>query len=774
MQNRNVREREIEKRLTRVHSPEPPDDLLDRIRNDIPENLRPVEEQNGKVILKRGRSRQLLAASLFLAVVGGVVAYRVSQRVPEPVSGQRPTAPTSEVRQPLRVTTEVGPEARPAGADAPSAQSYPPGVTGDRDEKGGGQVASGSSELVDRKRDLSQSSREARPQLLQTQPTVEPARPIERGDEQEAPGKDSAELRSRVTREVGPAAAARKELERAPRSREVGSARIRESEIDLPETDLVFEIPDAPPAGESGRIRIAEGPPMALATEGKVARGSQSRSKKEIGDHLSEVERSRAPVVRPSTGGTAEPNDQPYGDMFFRAYGTNPFVDTEDDPLSTFGLDVDTGSYTLARSYLERGHLPPSEAIRVEEFINFFDYRDPAPRRGEFTMTAEGAPSPWARGPRYQLVRIGIRGREVPSADRQDATLIFVVDVSGSMARENRIGLVKRALHLLLDQLGTGDRVGLVSYGSRGQVLLEPSRNLPAVRRAIDRLTTGGSTNAEEGLLRGFELARRHYHAGGINRVILCSDGVANVGRTGPESILARIAHEAGEGIELTTVGFGMGNYNDVLMEQLADQGDGNYAYVDTLEEAHRVFVENLTATLQTIASDAKVQVEFDPRSVSRYRLLGYENRDVADHRFRDDTVDAGEIGAGHAVTALYEIKLAEDAPRRGSLGEVRLRYRSRATGRVVEDSLEIRRSLLARDWRSASASLQLASVAAEVAEILKGSFWAKEADVEGLRRRAEAVHQEFRGHPEVAELVDLVRRVCRKIEEGEGLEAPE
>jgi Ca-activated chloride channel family protein len=460
--------------------------------------------------------------------------------------------------------------------------------------------------------------------------------------------------------------------------------------------------------------------------------------------------------------------------MFFRSYGTNPFVDTEDDPLSTFGLDVDTGSYTLARSYLERGHLPPPEAIRVEEFINFFDYGDPSPRRGEFTMTAEGAPSPWARGPRYQLLRIGIHGREVPSADRQDATLIFVVDVSGSMARENRIGLVKRALHLLLDQLGPGDRVGLVAYGSRGQVLLEPSRDLLAVRRAIDRLATGGSTNAEEGLLLGFDLARRYFHSGGINRVILCSDGVANVGRTGPESILARIAREAEEGIELTTVGFGMGNYNDVLMEQLADQGDGNYAYVDTLEEAQRVFVENLTATLQTIASDAKVQVEFDPRTVSRYRLLGYENRDVADQRFRDDTVDAGEIGAGHAVTALYEIKLAEDAPRRGPLGEARLRYRSRATGRVVEDSLEIRRSLLARDWRSASASLRLASVAAEVAEILKGSFWVREADVEGLLRRAEAVRLEFRGDPAVAELVDLVRRVCRKIEQEEGLQAPE
>ena len=230
-------------------------------------------------------------------------------------------------------------------------------------------------------------------------------------------------------------------------------------------------------------------------------------------------------------------------------------------------------------------------------------------------------------------------------------------------------------------------------YGSRGRVLLEPSGDLEAIRRAIDRLTPGGSTNAEEGLLLGYELARRHFRPESINRLVLCSDGVANVGRTGPESILARVEREAGDGIELTTVGFGMGNYNDVLMEQLADRGDGNYAYVDTLDEARRIFVENLTGTLQTIASDAKIQVEFDPEAVSRYRLLGYENRDVADQHFRDDTVDAGEIGAGHRVTALYEIKLADEPRRRGPLAEVRLRYRSRETGRVVEDSLEVRRS---------------------------------------------------------------------------------
>ena len=240
---------------------------------------------------------------------------------------------------------------------------------------------------------------------------------------------------------------------------------------------------------------------------------------------------------------------------------------------------------------------------------------------------------------------------------------------------------------------------------------------------------------------------------------MLCSDGVANVGSTGPESILARVGREAEEGIELTTVGFGMGNYNDVLMEQLADQGDGNYAYVDTLEEARRVFVENLTGTLQTIAADAKIQVEFDPRVVTRYRLLGYENRDVADHRFRDDTVDAGEIGAGHRVTALYEIKLADDVSRRRALAEVHLRYRSKATGRVVEDSLEVRQSELARSWRAASPSLRLAALAAELAEVLKRSYWARETRPEELRDRARTVDRELGDNPDVAELVRLTAR---------------
>lgn len=470
-------------------------------------------------------------------------------------------------------------------------------------------------------------------------------------------------------------------------------------------------------------------------------------------------------TIPPSTGGTHEPNDRPHGDVFFRAYGTNPFIDTEDDALSTFGLDVDTGSYGVVRRYLADGHLPPPEAVRVEELVNAFDYGDPAPESGDFALFAEGSRAPF--GPtgdaaeRYHLVRFSIRARDVAAADRRPAVLTFVVDVSGSMGYENRLDLVKRALGLLLDELRPDDRVGLVVYGDRGRVVFPHTGDLEAVRRGVGGLHPEGPTNAEEGLVLGYELARRGFREEAINRVILCSDGVGNAGATGPESILERIGEEARRGVELTTVGFGMGNYNDVLMEQLADRGDGAYAYVDTLAEARRVFVENLTGTLQTVARDAKVQVAFDPETVSRYRLLGYENRDVPDERFRDDTVDAGEVGAGHTVTALYEVKLHPGARRRAEAATLTLRYESVEGGRVEVLSRSITAGELRRGWAQASPSLRLASVVAEFAEFLKGSYWAKDADLDDLFRRAQALSAEHPGDLRVAELAALIGKAA-------------
>jgi Ca-activated chloride channel family protein len=376
-------------------------------------------------------------------------------------------------------------------------------------------------------------------------------------------------------------------------------------------------------------------------------------------------------------------------------------------------------------------------------------------------------------GDLYRVVRFNIRGRVVDERDRKPAVLTFVVDVSGSMAQENRLELVKKALNLLIGQLRSKDRVGLVVYGTDARRILDPTSDTEAIREAIARLVPEGSTNAEAGLRMGYEMAARFSREGAINRVILCSDGVANVGRTGPESILSVIERQAKENdIELTTVGFGMGNYNDVLMEQLANKGDGRYAYVDTLEEARRLFVEELTGTLQTIATDAKVQVEFEPSVVSRWRLIGYENRDVADEKFRDDTVDAGEIGAGHSVTALYEIKLAENAPRRGTAATLHLRYRSKETGRVVELEHDLPLSEFSKSWEAAPRGLRLASVVAEFAEILKGDYWAREGNLRDVSRRAQALSSEF-SDEKVSDFAALAGRAAR-LKSGTAVPGPE
>ena len=478
------------------------------------------------------------------------------------------------------------------------------------------------------------------------------------------------------------------------------------------------------------------------------------------------------PVV-PVYGGETLPNDEPYDSMFFEHYGVNPFIDTEDDHLSTFAMDVDTASYTIARRYVNEGHLPPKDAIRVEEFVNYFDQQYPGPEEGAgaFAIHLEGAPSPFG-GERYYLVRVGIQGRRIHAEDRKDAVLTFVIDVSGSMERENRLGLVKRALRLLVEELRPTDKVGIVVYGSSARTVLKPTSATwtDDILSAIDALHTEGSTNAEDGLRQGYKMAYRAFEEGAINRVILCSDGVANVGRTGADSILDEIADYAERGITLSTVGFGLGNYNDVLMEKLADQGDGNYAYVDTLDEARRVFVENLTGTLQVIARDAKIQVDLNPEVVSRYRLLGYENRDVADEDFRNDEVDAGEVGAGHSVTALYEIKFHKEMDGAEAMGRaltVHVRYEDADTGDVQEVAHEFWRDDLRANFEEASAHFQLTAAVAEYAEILRESYWAQDSSLESVLALAQRAGASLSDDAAVAEFVWLVSQANRLAEGG-------
>ena len=459
--------------------------------------------------------------------------------------------------------------------------------------------------------------------------------------------------------------------------------------------------------------------------------------------------------------GLNPPNDAAFDDVFFKDYGTNPFIDTEDDHFSTFGMDVDTGSYSVMRRYIQDGHLPPPAAVRVEEFINAFDYNYNPPLHEAFAIHIEGAPSRFGEGNRLKLLRIGIQGRVVSTENRKDAILTFVIDVSGSMAMENRLELVKHSLRLLVDQLRPGDEVGIVIYDSRAQVLLPHTgvEERGRILRAIDSLAPGDSTNAEAGLRLGYDLALRNVRFGSTNRVILCSDGVANVGQTGPDAILREVRDHVNEGITLTTVGVGMGNFNDILMEQLANNGNGSYAYVDTLSEARRIFVENLTGTLQVIARDAKAQVEFNPRVVSRFRLLGYENRRLDHEDFRNNDADGGEIGSGHSVTALYEIKLHEGAV--GQLATVFVRHKDPDTGRFIEVSRDIFAAEFSAAFEDASPEFQLAAAVAEFAEILGDSFWAQGGSLEAVHQVISGVLPLVRNkHSE--ELIHLVNQAAR------------
>ena len=456
--------------------------------------------------------------------------------------------------------------------------------------------------------------------------------------------------------------------------------------------------------------------------------------------------------------GLNPPNGEAYHDMYFKGAGTNPFIDTEDDHLSTFGMDVDTGSYSIARRYVTESYLPPPEAIRVEEFINAFDYNYDPPTEEAFAIHIDGAPSKFGEGKRLQLLRIGLQGRTIAAEDRKDATLTFVIDVSGSMEKENRLELVKKALTLLVDQLRPTDKVGIVVYGSRGRLVL-PHTGIgqrSEILAAINALTPDGSTNAAEGLRIGYDLAWRNAGVNHINRVILCSDGVANVGNTGPDEILKEIRTYVDKGITLSTVGFGMGNYNDVLMERLANTGDGNYAYVDTLSEAKRIFVENLTATLQLIAKDAKIQVDFNPEVASRFRLLGYENRRLNHEEFRDNTVDAGEVGSGHQVTALYEVKLHPDAT--GKMATVSIRYADADNHQVHEVSKDISVSQLHESFDAAPATFRLAAAVAEFAEILRESYWAKDGSLDTVHQVVKDAFPEI-DSPQVIELMYLVNK---------------
>jgi Ca-activated chloride channel family protein len=457
------------------------------------------------------------------------------------------------------------------------------------------------------------------------------------------------------------------------------------------------------------------------------------------------------------------PARTPYGGVTFQDPGVNPPVDPTEDRVSTFALDVDTASYTVTRRFIADGRLPDPASVRPEEFINYFDQGYAAPEDGAFAIQADGGPTPFLPADE-RLVRIGIKARTVADRQRPRASLTFVIDVSGSMAREDRLGLVKQSLRLLVDRLGPDDSVAVVVFGSDARTVLQPTsgEDRSRILAAIDGLEPEGSTNAEAGLRLGYGIAARHLVEDGINRVILASDGVANVGLTDPQSILGRIKRDASAGIQLVTVGVGMGNYNDVLLEQLADQGDGFYAYVDTLDEARRLFVDDLTSTLDTIALDAKVQVDFDPAVVAEYRLIGFENRAVADDQFRNNHVAAGAIGAGHEVTALYAIRFNEGVRSSDRIGTVTLRWTDPATRRASEKSLDIDGRDMADSFRSTDPHFKLDAIVAAAAETFRGSPWIDGYRIHDVANEADAVSEGLPHTEQVRDLLDLLHGAAR------------
>lgn len=478
---------------------------------------------------------------------------------------------------------------------------------------------------------------------------------------------------------------------------------------------------------------------------------------------------SEAPTTTPATtspaveGGLFDEPEQPEIDEtegnVFRDYGIRDFVSTDRDPLSTFALDVDTGSYSIARTWLNSGDVPPRESVRVEEYVNSFDYDYRAPRDG-LTVVADAGPSPF--NPDNVILRLGVSAEEVRNSQRPDASLTFLIDTSGSMDRSDRMTVVKEALKTLVSELDGGDTVSIVTFANGSEVVLEPTsvRDDEVIISAIDSLRPNGSTNLEAGLALAYGLADDAYDRDGINRVILASDGVANVGLSDPDGLAQMIRDDADRGIQLVSLGVGMGNTSDAVMETLADRGDGFYAYANTIEEAEKIFTDDLVSTLLTVAIDGKIQVEFDPDTVARYRLIGYENRAVLDDDFRNDDVDAGELGSGHQATALYELELQPGVQGSDVLGKTMMRWQDPETDEVIEGSLTVDASMISDRWSQTSDDFRLAVVVATFAEVMRESPFAADIELSQIAIEAEALQSRSGNVAELAELIRIAEQL--------------
>ncbi|WP_206028633.1 vWA domain-containing protein [Thalassoroseus pseudoceratinae] len=555
----------------------------------------------------------------------------------------------------------------------------------------------------------------------------------------------------------------------APADREMPMAEYEEAPM-----EAAMEGAEAPAATNHPVSDLAHpfrepGQPSASVARSKSVRRMQSNESLGL---------ARGIAVQPLPGGEADgfgrvpPADsaEPLVQHNTEAYDSiteNPFKLVERDPLSTFSIDVDTASYSNVRRMLNQGRIPPAGAVRIEEMVNYFsyDYTPPTDGKAPFAVHVESAGCAWA--PDHRLVRIGLKGREIERDQRPPSNLVFLVDVSGSMRSSNKLPLLKSALSKLVEQLGADDHVALVVYASGTRVVLQSTAcdEKATILAALDGLRAGGSTAGAAGIQLAYEQASQNQIPGGTNRVILCTDGDFNVGVTNRSELVEMIKKKAKSDIFLSIAGFGVGNYKDAVMEELTNAGNGNYSYIDTEKEAKKVFIDQMSGTLVTIAKDVKIQVDFNPNVVGAYRLIGYENRMLKAEDFKDDKKDAGEIGAGHSVTALYEIVPAgmdvpkkpvdpskyatakpavaeapkpaadEDENASKEMLTVRLRYKEPEG----DTSTEFREPFTdnGQTFDEASGDFQFAAAVAEFGLLLRKSEYAKEAHYEHVINRA-------------------------------------
>jgi Ca-activated chloride channel family protein len=487
-----------------------------------------------------------------------------------------------------------------------------------------------------------------------------------------------------------------------------------------------------------------------------------------------------APV---SIGLMAMPHDlrtpsEPLNREHYAHFDDNPVKRVAEQPVSTFSIDVDTGSYANVRRFLNQGSLPLKDAVRVEEMINYFSYDYPVPKEKSrpFSVTSEIAPTPW--NAESVLLRVGLKGYDIAPEKLPPANLVFLVDVSGSMLSPDKLPLLKSGLKLLVQNLRARDHVSLVVYAGNTGVVLEPTPGdqKGKILAALEGLTAGGSTNGGAGIKLAYAMAEEGFIKNGINRVLIATDGDFNVGTVNFEALKNLVEDKRKTGISLTTLGFGSGNYNDRLMEQLADAGNGNYAYIDTLNEANKVLVNEMSSTLQTIAKDVKIQIEFNPAVVAEYRLIGYENRALKREDFNNDKIDAGDIGAGHTVTALYEIVLGGGkgarieplrygketvvAGRKDEIALLRLRFKLPEGDKSLLIEQPLKSADLQRDADKTSADFRFSAAVAAFGQLLRGGKYTGDFSYDNIAKLVQEARSQdgfgYRG--EFLTLVNLAK----------------